>query len=69
MLAVAFALVLGLMGFILGMLISAQGQILMASLDGSVNTSPFLSEAGKAKVMGLETDSTQPITPLVSGVT
>lgn len=39
--------------FILGVLVSAQGQILKASLDGAVNSSPFLTNEQRAKIMSL----------------
>jgi hypothetical protein len=41
--------------YIWGILISAVGQILKASLDGSVNTSPFLTNEHRAKIMSLPT--------------
>jgi hypothetical protein len=43
----------GLLIYILGTLIAAQGQILLASLDVAVCTSPFLSDEQRAKVMSL----------------
>ncbi|MEK6284038.1 MAG: hypothetical protein AABN95_27170 [Acidobacteriota bacterium] len=39
--------------FLLGILISAQGQILLAQADSAVHTSPFMTEEEKAKVMSL----------------
>jgi len=39
---------------LLGVVVSAQGQVLKATLDGSVNTSPFLDLTQKAQVMSLE---------------
>ena len=36
-----------------GVVIAAQGQVLLATLDTAVNSSPFLSENEKAKVMSL----------------
>lgn len=39
--------------YIFGLLISARGQMLKAALDGSVNTSPFLTDEQRAKVMSL----------------
>ncbi len=39
--------------FIWGVLVSAQGQILKASLDGAVNGSPFLTNEQRAKIMSL----------------
>ena len=39
--------------FIWGVLVSAQGQILKASLDGAVNGSPFLTNEQRARIMSL----------------
>lgn len=39
--------------FIWGVLVSAQGQILKASLDGAVNSSPFLTNEQRARIMSL----------------
>jgi hypothetical protein len=39
--------------YLIGILLSANGQHLQASLDEAVNTSPFLSVDGKAEVMSL----------------
>lgn len=39
--------------YIWGVLVSAQGQILKASLDGAVNSSPFLTNEQRAKIMSL----------------
>ncbi len=47
------AIVVGVLLFILGILISAIGQILKASLDSAVNTSPLLSNADRIKIMSL----------------
>jgi len=41
-------------GFILGTLISASGQILKSSLDGAVNNSPFLTNDERAQIMSLD---------------
>jgi hypothetical protein len=40
--------------FLLGVLVSAQGQVLKASLDSAVNSSPFLSREDVIKVMSLD---------------
>ena len=40
--------------YVLGVLVSAQAQVLKASLDDAVHTSPFLSDAEKASVMSLD---------------
>jgi hypothetical protein len=50
--AVFGALVGGLF-FLLGVLISAQGQLLMAHADSAVHTSPFLSNEERAAAMSL----------------
>ncbi|MCW3098443.1 MAG: hypothetical protein JWL77_4061 [Chthonomonadaceae bacterium] len=47
------AVIIGAMFYLLGILVSAQGQILKASLDGAVNSSPFMSNDQKAQVMSL----------------
>jgi hypothetical protein len=39
--------------YLLGILISAQGQILMASLDSAVNSSPFLTNEHRTTIMSL----------------
>jgi hypothetical protein len=39
--------------FVLGTLISAQGQILKATLDTAVNSSPFLKDEERAQIMPL----------------
>ena len=39
--------------FLLGLLISAQGQMLLVQADSAVHTSPFMSNDEKAKVMSL----------------
>lgn len=48
-LAILFAVVI----FVLGTLVAAQGQILKASLDGAVHSSPFLTDEQRAEVMHL----------------
>lgn len=47
------ALFLGLVSYVLGVLVSAQGQILTASLDGAVNCSPFLTNEHRSEIMSL----------------
>jgi hypothetical protein len=39
--------------YVVGVIVSAQGQILKAGLDTSVHTSPFVSNDDKAKIMSL----------------
>jgi hypothetical protein len=51
--ALALALVTWLLLWALGVVISAQGQLLKASIDGAVNTSPFLVDDQRAKIMSL----------------
>jgi hypothetical protein len=46
-------IVAGVWFYVVGVLVSAQGQILKASLDGAVNSSPFLANEHKAKIMSL----------------
>jgi len=45
--------IIGLIFWIAGVFVTAQGQLLRASLDTAVNSSPFLSDAEKAKMMGI----------------
>lgn len=56
--AVVLALGYGLGFFFSGVLIAAQGQILMANLDVAVNSSNLLSEAQRARIMGIDSDKT-----------
>jgi hypothetical protein len=48
-----FGFVFGTPIYVLGILVSSQGQILKASLDSAVNSSPFLANDERAKVMSL----------------
>ena len=48
-----FSFVSGFILFAIGVLISAMGQVLLASLDGAVNTSPFVDREEKAKILHL----------------
>lgn len=48
-----FGCLVGGLAYLLGTLVAAQGQILRASLDGAVNTSPFLNDDERARAMGL----------------
>jgi hypothetical protein len=48
------AFILSLPFYILGILVQAQGQVLIAILDGTVHTSPFLTDEQKASVMNIE---------------
>jgi hypothetical protein len=51
--AVVSALVVGVSLFVFGVIVSAQGQQLKASLDSAVHTSPFLDIEAKARAMSL----------------
>jgi hypothetical protein len=51
--AATFGGTVWLVFFIWGVLVSAQGQILKASLDGAVNGSPFLTNEQRATIMSL----------------
>ncbi|HRH98829.1 MAG TPA: GYF domain-containing protein, partial [Prosthecobacter sp.] len=43
--------------YALGVLVSAQGQVLKASLDTAVNSSPFLTDQDRIQVMSLPSDT------------
>jgi len=45
--------IVGFVGWAIGVLISAQGQIVKATLDTAVDSSPFLSNEERAKIMSL----------------
>jgi amino acid permease len=51
------AIIIGLIGgaiiFIIGILVSVQGQTLKATLDSAVNNSPFLTNEHRARIMSL----------------
>lgn len=51
--AIIFGIIAGIWFYIVGVLVSAQGQILKASLDTAVNTSPVLAPEHKARIMSL----------------
>ncbi|MDR3741044.1 MAG: hypothetical protein P4L40_18660 [Terracidiphilus sp.] len=55
--SLVFGLILGgivaCVGFVLGVLLSAQGQILKATLDTAVNSCPFLQNEQRAAIMSL----------------
>jgi hypothetical protein len=50
---IVVGIIAGALFFIIGVLVSAQGQILKASLDSAVNTSPFLMKEHRAQIMSL----------------
>ena len=53
MLGVTFGVFAGILFFVIGVMVSAQGQILKASLDGAVNRSPVLTNEHRARIMSL----------------
>ena len=57
-LGIAFGVFTGALFYIIGVLVSAQGQTLMASLDSAVNSSPFLTNEHRAKIMSLTQEDT-----------
>jgi hypothetical protein len=50
---IVVAILIGGLFYILGILVAAHGQILKASLDTAVNSSPFLTNDNKAMIMSL----------------
>jgi hypothetical protein len=46
---------IALFGFVVGVLISAQGQIMQSMIDTAVNTSPLIDAAEKARLIGIAT--------------
>jgi hypothetical protein len=50
---VVFGALIGGLFFLMGVLISAQGQLLMAHADSAVHTSPFLTDEERATAMSL----------------
>ena len=52
--AICFAAFVGILLFVLGTLVAAQGQILKAALDSAVNSSPFLNDPDRAEIMSLK---------------
>ncbi len=53
LMGIVFAAFVGVLFYLFGVIVSAQGQILKASLDGAVNSSPFLTNEHRAKIMSL----------------
>ena len=53
LLGAVIGVALGGIGFIQGTLIASNAQLLKASLDGAVNSSPFLTNEQRAEVMSL----------------
>jgi hypothetical protein len=62
---VIFAALVGGLFFLLGVLISAQGQLLMAGADSAVYASPFLTDEERAAAMSLP--YTAPVTAAAAG--
>ena len=52
---IVLGVVIGLVLFLLGVVVAAQGQLLLAALDTAVNSSPFLTDEEKTKAMSLKT--------------
>jgi len=50
---VFIGIVVGGLGFIFGVMVSAQGQLLKAILDTAVNSSPLLDDDQRARMMSL----------------
>jgi len=53
MVGIVFAIVIAIAGWVWGVVVIAQGQILRATLDTAVSGSPFLSDRDRAEAMGL----------------
>ncbi|SRR5579885_344042 len=51
--SIVFGIFAGVLFYIVGVFVSAQGQILKASLDSAVNSSPFLGDEHRARIMSL----------------
>jgi hypothetical protein len=51
--ALPLAAAIGALFFFLGILVATQGEILKAILDSAVNSSPFLSNGQRARIMSL----------------
>lgn len=51
--------IVGFIFYVIGIIVSAQGQILKASLDSAVNGSPFLTNERKAQIMSLGSSPSQ----------
>ncbi len=51
--AVLLGLIVGIPVYVLGILVSAHGQVLKATLDSAVHSTPFLADDQKLKVMSL----------------
>lgn len=56
---VAFGVGIGIVVYLVGILISAQGQVVRATLDTAVNTSPFLDDRTRASILTLPVPTQQ----------
>ena len=56
----------GAIVYVLGILIATQGQILKASLDSAVNSSPFLPDEIRARILSLPVDAPTSPSPIPS---
>jgi hypothetical protein len=61
--AVVVATLIGGGGWVSGMVIMAQGQIIQAVVDTTVNTSPLLDNPSKAQFLGVKSDDPPPDRP------
>jgi hypothetical protein len=52
-LAIVIGTVVWLFWFVLGVIVSAQGQIMKATLDSAVHSSPFIAHEQRAQIMSL----------------
>jgi hypothetical protein len=51
---IGFAVFVGILFYLLGVIVAAQGQILKGVLDTAINTSPFLTDGHRAEIMSLK---------------
>ncbi len=51
---IVLGVITGFLFFIVGVVVSAVGQVLKANVDTAVNTSPFISNEEKSYIMGLD---------------
>lgn len=53
LIAIVLGGLVGLLLYVVGVIVAAQGQMLKATLDSAVNSSPFLTHEHKAEIMSL----------------
>jgi len=53
MVGLVLAIVIAVAGWVWGVVVTAQGQILRATLDTAVSSSPFLNDRDRAEAMGI----------------